>query len=307
MKFAVSLPLDHVEPRGEFQAPAAAREIARIVDDSGVDGCYLTDHPAPSSHWLRNTVGGHDALDPFTGLAFLAAAPDRVKLLSSIVVLPYRNPFITAKAAASLQLLSGNRFILGVGVGYQKVEFDALGVAFEQRGALTDEALETIRLAWAGGPVAKKGRNFHAVENEPRPVPSPAPLIWVGGGSGKAAERAARWGDGWAPVYFPAIEDGRVRSGAGVESIAELSGKIARINDLRASLGKSGPFDVAVSRPRMPLDKTRALADQLGEEVAMFREAGVTWFNIGIPAESRAAYKDNLSWFVEEVIRRCAR
>ncbi|MGH6740353.1 MAG: hypothetical protein ACREDY_15240, partial [Bradyrhizobium sp.] len=88
MKFSVNLPLDHIEPKGEFQNPEAVREIAAALDRSRATACYLTDHPAPEAHWLHNTPGGHDALDPFTGLAFIASQTSRVKLLSNIVVLP---------------------------------------------------------------------------------------------------------------------------------------------------------------------------------------------------------------------------
>jgi len=95
-----------------------------------------------------------------------------------------------------------------------------------------------IRLAWAGGPVVKQGRYFNAAENESRPVPSPAPPIWVGGGSDKAAERAARWGDAWVPVYFPAIESNRVISGANAGTLDELSAKMARVRELRDALGR---------------------------------------------------------------------
>ena len=95
--------------------------------------CRLTDHPVPDAHWLHNTAGGHDALDPFAGLALFIPLTTRIKLMTNILVLPYRNPFIVAKAAATLQIFSGGRFILGVGVGYQKAEFDAVGVPFEQR------------------------------------------------------------------------------------------------------------------------------------------------------------------------------
>ena len=102
-------------------------------------------------------------------------------LLAYILVLPYRNPFLTAKAAATLQIILGDRLLLGVGIGYQREEFEALGVRYEERGALMDEAIETIRQAWAGGPVVRQGRHFNAVGNEPRPVPRPAPPIWIGG------------------------------------------------------------------------------------------------------------------------------
>jgi probable F420-dependent oxidoreductase len=305
MKFCVTIPIDHPLPEGEFQTPETARELAAAVEASGVAACCLTDHPAPSSHWLHNTSAGHDALDPFTGLAYVAALTNRVKLVSNIIVLPYRSPFVTAKASATLQVLSGGRFILGVGAGYQKVEFEALGVPFEKRGALTDEALETIRLAWAGGPVVKQGRFFNAAENEPRPVPSPPPPIWVGGGSDKAVERAARFGDAWQPVFFPVKDEHRVSSGSGVQSIGELREKWARLQDLRARLGRTGPFELALAVPQLPGLESPELGAYL-EILETLRDAGAAWATLSLPAPSRNGYLENLAWVSEEILPRFA-
>ena len=199
MKFTVAIPRGDITP-GEFQTPEGVRTMSVAIEQAGVDACYITDHPAPDADWLRQGLG-HDALDPFAAFAFVAAATTRLRLHTNIVVMAYRNPFLTAKSAATLQVLSGGRLILGVGAGYQKAEFEALGVDFHKRGKIFDEALEVIRLAWAGGPVVFKGMHFEARGNEPRPVPDPAPPIWIGGGSDKALERAARWGDGWSPFF----------------------------------------------------------------------------------------------------------
>jgi probable F420-dependent oxidoreductase len=302
MKFSVNLPIDHIEPAGAFQTMEAVREIAAALDKSRVYACYLTDHPAPSADWLHNTAGGHDALDPFAGLAFIASLTDRVRLMTNIIVLPYRSPFITAKSAATLQVLSGGRFILGVAAGYQKVEFDALGVPHSERGMRTDEALELIRLAWAGGPVVKKGRFFDAAENESRPVPSPAPPIWVGGGSEKAAERAARWGDAWVPVYFPVIESNRVTSGASAGSLDDLKAKMARVRELRGELGKTGPFEFAASTSLLPKSVDRADVGKYRDAVDAMDKLGLSCLNLSLYSPSRAAYLENLAWLSEEII-----
>lgn len=128
MKFSMAIPIGDITP-GEFQTMDAVREMAGALERSGIDGCYVTDHPAPSAAWLHSAGGmGHDALDPFAALSFIAAASKRLMLQTNIVVLPYRNPFITAKAAATVQVLSGGRLILGTAPGYQKAEFEALGV-----------------------------------------------------------------------------------------------------------------------------------------------------------------------------------
>ncbi len=222
-------------------------------------------------------------------------------VMTNVVVVPYRNPFLTAKAAATLQVLSGGRFIFGAGTGYQVGEFEALGVPFNKRGALMDEALETIRMAWAGGAVVKKGMSFDAKGNEPRPVPDPAPPIWIGGGSEKAVERAAIWGDGWSPFFALPTNDPNVEASS-VTSIEQLRTKYAHCRELRAKLGKTGPFDLCIGVPvRLKAgdnDTARAYFDKVQELSA----AGVTWVTVALPGKTRAQFLDNLAWFGEEVV-----
>lgn len=304
MKFALALPGGRIHPKGEFQSGEAMREMAAALERAGVCGCLLSEHPAPSTDWLHNDPAGHDALDPLTALAFVAAATTHLKVITGVVVLPYRNPFLTAKSAATLQVLSDGRLILGVGVGYQKIEFDALGVPFEQRGALTDEALETIRLAWQGGSVVKRGKAFNAVGNEPRPVPSPPPPLWIGGAADSAVERAARWGDGWMPYFSVPTHDPTVTRSSLV-SIAHFAAKVARLKDRRATLGRSGPFELAV-RPAVNLQSnTRNEAERFIQAARELERHGVTWIWTPLPARSRAAYLESVSWFGAEVIAAC--
>jgi alkanesulfonate monooxygenase SsuD/methylene tetrahydromethanopterin reductase-like flavin-dependent oxidoreductase (luciferase family) len=180
MQFTLDLPMGVIEPVGEFQTTAAVAEMALAIECAGAGACFVTYHPVPDAGWLAGHAG-HDALDPFIGLAFAAAATSRLKLHTNILVLPYRNPFITAKTAATLQVLTGGRLILDVGVGYHKAEFEALGIDFAARGVLTDEALETIRLAWSGETVVKQGTGFNAPGNLPRLAPKPEPVVWFAG------------------------------------------------------------------------------------------------------------------------------
>lgn len=301
MKFALSMPISQIHPKGEFQSGAAVREIAQALERAGVSGASLSEHPAPSADWLHNDRTGHDALDPFTGLAFAAAATTRLKVITNVLVLPYRNPFLSAKAAATLQTLSDERLILGVGVGYQKVEFDALGVSFEQRGALTDEALETIRLAWSGGAVVKRGMGFDAVGNEPRPIPSIPPPIWIGGGSDKALERAARWGDGWAP-YFSDHASALSTKQSALVSMRQFSDKVTRLKEMRDEIGRSNSFDVAVGSPFRPRSTSRSDTNQFIETARQLESLGADWIWLPLPAPSRAAYLETVAWFGEEII-----
>lgn len=222
-------------------------------------------------------------------------------VFTNALVLPYRNPFLTAKAATTVQVLSDNRLILGIGVGYQQAEFEALGVSWRERGKLTDEALETIRLAWAGGPVVKKGLHFNAPGNEPRPVPSPIPPIWVGGASDRALDRAARWGDGWIP-YFTVSTNDTVVMRSSIASMHQFAGKIGRLRAAREELGRSRPFDIAPGSPFRPTTCTAADAEKFREMARQIADCGANWIWTPLPAPSRAAWLDNVAWFGEEVI-----
>ena len=301
MKFCLYIPVGNVTP-GEFQTQAAINEMAHALEQANIDACCVTDHPAPSSEWLHGN--GHDALDPFTALAFIAAASSRLKLQTNILVLPYRNPFITAKAATTLQVLSEGRFILGVGSGYQEAEFEALGVDFHKRGRLTDEALETIREIWAGGSIVKKGMGFEAKGNEPRPTPNPQPKIWIGGSSDKALLRAVEQ-DGWCP-FFSIKRHSKLNQDTGIQSVDDLKRKIDFILERRREKNRADEFDVniAFSSTDNFVNRTREEADRFIEDLHQLEHAGATWVTLKLPHPTRAAYMENVHWFSEEVIKR---
>ncbi|MEO6716332.1 MAG: TIGR03619 family F420-dependent LLM class oxidoreductase [Novosphingobium sp.] len=301
MKFALNIPLVKAGSFGTASAGKEVRAMVRALEDAGLDACLTSEHPAPSAQWLHNDPGGHDCTDPLTAFAYVAAWSSKLLLFTNIIVLPYRNPFLLAKAAATLQVLSEGRLLLGVGVGYQQEEFEALGVSYTERGALADEALETIRQVWAGGEVVKRGRHFNATGNESRPVPSPAPPIWVGGGSDLALERAARFGDGWVPYFTVPTNDPVVRRSA-VTDMAHFGEKVARLHELRAAMGKSGPFDLSVAPPFRPKEMTKAAAQRFLGEVAELEAHGVNWIWTSLPATSQEEYSDFVAWFGEDVV-----
>ena len=300
MKFTMDIPVGVITP-GEFQTADAVKAMAQAMEAAGVDACYVTDHPAPSAEWLH--ANGHDAIDPFVALSTVAAHTSKLKLHTNIIVMAYRNPFLTAKAAASLQVLSGGRFILGAGAGYQKVEFDALGVDFHKRGKLFDEAIDTIHMAWNGGVVVKEGMGFNAVGNEPRPVPSPKPPIWIGGGSPAAVKRAALRGDGWSP-FFAAPTMTAANQESGIHTVEQLGENIVKAQEMRAEAGRTGHFDVAIGAKARLDYKTRESADAYIEEVRKLGAVGVSWIMVAPPHPTRQAFIDNVAWFGDEVIAR---
>jgi probable F420-dependent oxidoreductase len=298
MKITLSIPVSGADPSA-FQSMEALRQIASALERAGIHACHLTDHPAPSATWLH--AHGHDALDPFTTFGALAALTTTLKFFTNILVLPYRNPFLTAKSAATLQVISGGRLILGTGGGYQKAEFDALGVSFEERGTLFDEALDVIRLAWRGGPVNYQGRHFTAVDNEPRPVPRPAPPIWIGGASEKALERAARSGDGWCP-FFAKPTLSKTNRDTGIQSTPHLREMVDRLHAMRDKQGRTGAFDVTTELPRMPAFGTSSAAREIVDGLEALAGAGATWTMIQPPRGSRTQYLECVEWFGAEVL-----
>jgi len=204
MKFSVTYPLIAHPCHPDFLEKANMIRFARAAEAAGFDALGFTDHPAPSQKWLEG--GGHDALDPFAALAFCAAVTDRIRLMPNIIVLPYRNPFVLAKAIATVDVLSGGRFVLGTAAGYLRSEYSALGVDFAERNELFDEAIEVLLGIWSTDDFSYEGRHFfaHGQTANPKPVQKPHPPIWIGGNSRLARRRVARYAQGWMPFPAPA-------------------------------------------------------------------------------------------------------
>jgi len=186
---------------GPCADPEVAARVAAAAEDAGFDSVWTGEHvvlpdpqapPSPAPPELP-------MLDPATCLAFLAANTKSVRLATGIVILPQRNPLVLAKELASVDVLSGGRLIFGLGAGYLKAEFDALGAAFAERGARTSEAIEVIRALWTQSSPRFDGRfwSFSGIQAMPRPVQDPHPPIVVGGHSPPAWRRAVAQGDGW--------------------------------------------------------------------------------------------------------------
>src|ERR1700730_5397716 len=181
MRFAITHPIVSYPYDPELVSGPGIIAVASAAESAGFHGFGFTDHPAPSQRWLES--GGHAALDPFVAMCFAAARTTTLRLIPNIVVLPYRNPFIVAKAGATLDLLSGGRFTLAVGAGYLKGEFAALGVDHAERNELFDEALDVLKAIWTTDDISFAGRHFNArgITAHPRPISDPHPPIWIGG------------------------------------------------------------------------------------------------------------------------------
>ena len=249
---------------------------------AGFSGIGFTDHPAPSQKWLES--GGHDALDPFVAMAFCAAATQTIRLIPNVVVLPYRNPFIVAKAGATLDMLSGGRFTLSVGAGYLKSEFAALGVDHAERNELFDEAIDVLRAIWTGDDVTFEGRHFNARGVTAHPRPATCPPIWIGGNSAAARQRVATRGDGWAPFPAPPTIAATART-AGLWTPEDLA---IALDDLRARVDEAGrnfaDIDVTFAcHAGGDVSSDDFNADAHIEGLHALAELGVTWIQVGVP------------------------
>ncbi len=304
-KVTAGLPTTRVDAPDEFLTGDAVAAVASAFEDAGFDGCHVTDHPAPDGRWLDG--GGHHALDPFVALSFAAAATTRLQLQTYIYVAAYRNPFLSASSALSLDLLSGGRLTLGMAAGYLKPEYGALGVDFDERNELLEEAIEVMKLAWTGEDVAYQGRHFRArgVRLAPRPRATPHPPIWMGGNTTRAIRRAVEMCQGWAP-FRTTVDTANTRT-APLSSIDELRARVAVARRLCEETGRTEPLDICFSgalsgAEHVPAERKRAELEELAE-------AGVTWVSVGFDtfvhdgaAPTRRGVIDQARRYADEVL-----
>jgi probable F420-dependent oxidoreductase len=201
----------YLPTRGQTATPEALETLVQSGERLGFASVMIADHlvfPVSIKSRYPYTVSGDfpgqgDVLDQLSLMAFVAAKTTRLRLVTSVMIVPYRNPVLTAKALATIDVLSKGRVTLGVGVGWMREEFEALGAPdFDRRGAVTDEYIQIFKTLWTKSPASFAGRfyRFDALHSRPHPVQKPHPPIWVGGHSKAALRRAARLGDGWHPV-----------------------------------------------------------------------------------------------------------
>ncbi|KOV99283.1 F420-dependent oxidoreductase [Streptomyces sp. NRRL B-1140] len=275
--------------------PEDLLEIARAADRSGFAYLASCDHvgiprrlaAAMSTVWY----------DPVATLAFLAAATERVRLLSHVAIVGLRHPLLTAKQYATLDRLSGGRLILGVGAGHVQEEFEALGVDFRQRGAVLDECLDALRAALGPDEFPEhhgKLYDFGGLGQRPRPAQEHVP-VWVGGSSAAAVRRAALKGDGWLPQGDP-----RDR----------LPGQIERIRRLRDEAGVQGPFAIGaiaeplyVGAPRWEAGRRTVSGppEVIAESLRAYRAMGVDQLQVRFRSRGRDELIDQMEEFGGEV------
>lgn len=197
---------------GRYVDPARAVELVQAAEAAGFESAWTVEHtviphgyqsqyPYSPSGRLPGGDGDFDLPDPLIWMAYVAAATQRIKLGTGVIILAQHNPVITAKQVATLDYMSAGRVILGVGVGWLKEEFDALGASFEERGARTDEYIQVMRELWSADRPTFDGKFFRFKDAymRPKPVNRSVPIV-IGGHSIFAAKRAGRLGDGFFPA-----------------------------------------------------------------------------------------------------------
>ena len=271
--------------------PAAIRDYAQAVEAMGYTHILAFDHVLganpPSHPGLKGPYTHKHAFhEPFVLFGFLAAVTARVELVTGIIILPQRQTALVAKQTASVDVLSGGRLRLGVAVGWNFVEYEALGEDFKNRGRRIEEQIEILRTLWTRELVTVEGR-WHRVTDaglNPQPVQRPIP-IWMGGESEPVVRRAARVADGWLPHFRPGPEAQVV--------VDQVHGWVRQAGRDPGKFGVEGRFGLA-SVPR----------DQWAKELAAWRAMrGVTHVSlhtVGLGLKTPADHVDMLRRFRNE-------
>lgn len=296
MRFMFSYPQRGAQ--GDMLEAGSISEVARQAEACGWHGFALTDHPAPGARWLEH--GGHQSLDPFVALGHAAAVTRDLQLHTHLAVAPYRNPLLLAKSAATVDKLSNGRMILGLGAGYHRREFTALGVDFDERNTCMDETLEVLPLHWSGKAFSYTGTRFDAkdVIALPRPAQDPIP-IWIGGNSRRSLERVARFGQGWIPLMGPKDLSAVVRTPV-ISTLDELAQKFCELEALWGE--RPGKPDILIPLPLGYVEDGGRDDYQPHRDMLLQLEAlGVTW--VFVPGLGGQATPDSVRRYLETLGR----
>ena len=284
MKFGISL-----QNRGPASSPENLALVASRAEALGFDSAFVGDHilipdsfisEYPYSAFGAFTgAGSGEWLEQLTVLTFVAAKTHSIWVGSGVLILPHRNPVVTAKVLATIDVLSKGRLILGVGVGWLREEFEALGLPpFEERGAVGNEYIRAFKELWTQENPSFQGKycNFSKIKFEPKPIQKPHPPIWVGGESPPAMRRAAALGDAWHPIgsnpRFPLMTAEQLKA-----SVDRLGGYARKADRDPASI------EVAYRVPKYGLTTVRSSqpfvgdVEQVVNDVREFADAGASY------------------------------
>ena len=281
-----------------LERPEDVTRVAVRAEELGFDSVWVNHHVLHAGYIL-DRLGDKPYYDSLTVLTYASALTSRIRLGTSVLVLPYLNPIVLAKTLATLDVLSGGRVIAGVGVGGLRHESDALGKDFARRGAYTNESIAIMKELWTAADPTFDGEffRFSGVKFSPKPAQKPHPPVWVGGQSNAALRRVARLGDGWHPTAITP------------EQLGE------RLDYLRARLQESGRTfaDVTVS-VRAELDVLAAgseprglmqgTADHLLTSVESYAAAGVNEMIFAMSTDDTSRIDRVMEAFATQVLPR---
>lgn len=313
LEFGFSLP-----GRGPLATPDLVLKIALKAEALRYASIFVTDHVVLPVSAARSVYpyaptgqfpGGarQDYLDPLAMLGYLARATSRVRLGTSVLVVPYRHPLVVAKTLATIDVLSGGRLVLGVGTGWLREEFEALGTPpFEERGAVTDEYLRVMRLAWTTDPLTFTGRycRIEPVHALPKPAQAGGIPLWIGGHTPAALRRTATLGDGWHPIGLrPPATVTPDEYAASVKQLHALAAAAGR-DPASIALTFRAPMEVRSSRAKAPAGDRPLFqgtaADVLGD-LRRYEALGVSHIVFDPVRPELRAVLDNMARFAEEV------
>lgn len=261
--------LGAIFPQTEIGAdPAAVKDFAQAAEALGYEHLLVFDHvlgadPTRRAEWNRPYNKDDMFHEPFVMFGYLAAVTEKIEMCTGIIILPQRQTALVAKQTAEVDVLTGGRLRLGIGVGWNEVEYEALGETWENRGRRSAEQIEVLRLLWTQEVVNYEGR-YHKITHagiNPLPVQRPIP-VWFGGGAPQVVRRIARMGDGWFPQFQP--------DGAGQERIAEMRA-------LAANYGRN-PADIGIEGRVALMDSDNP--DDWNRLAAAWDEAGATHLSV---------------------------
>ncbi len=307
-----------VGTRGPASAPGELVRLVRRGEELGFDIVTVPDHVVIprdiASRYPYSEDGAFAGADPgecleqLTVATFLAAQTSRIRILTSVMVLPHRPPVLAAKTLASIDVLSGGRLIVGVGAGWMREEFEALGAPpYEHRGSVATEYLQAFKEMWTSDAPSYEGTyaRVSGVSFLPKPAQKPHPPIWVGGESPPALRRAGRLGDAWYPIgnnpAFPMDTVERLAAGiAKVRQHAEQAGRDPNEIGLAFS---AGWYDdrAAQTEPNGSRRLLTGSPEQVTSDIRELREAGVRWLMVGMQSASVDETLERMERFTTEV------
>lgn len=309
----------HIGTRGAAVDPASIKTLVQTCDRVGFSHVGFSDHivitRSISSRYPYNEsgtwpgVGSGFCLEQLSCITYAAACSERVRLLSSVMVVPHRPAVLTAKTLATIDVLSRGRLTVGVGVGWMQEEMAALGSPpYDKRGAASNEYIEAFRVLWSEESPRYKGKfvTFDDVLFEPKPVQRPGPPIWVGGEGAAARRRAARLGDGWYPTIRNPAEP--------LDEPARFAAALVEVRRLRAEAGRDpDALQVAIFAPGLSVGTALKAAHggrmtftgspaEIAADARAFAAAGVQHIIVGFESHDLADAVSRVERFAAEIV-----